>query len=89
MNEPIHKSRTLAHLLQHSTLPGRRGGWVDIGSLSESNDMAAQVGSRHDNPVVLFIEIPVMIQDGDKFYKAQNGVWLSDDIPIRYINRRA
>lgn len=49
--------------------------------LSETIDMAKQVGTRHGSPVVLSIDIEAMIRVGYKFYKAQNGIWLTGDIP--------
>lgn len=49
--------------------------------LSETMDMAKQVGTRHGSPVVLSIDIEAMIRAGYKFYKAQNGIWLTGDIP--------
>lgn len=48
--------------------------------LSETMDMAKQVGTRHGSPVVLSIDIEAMIRAGYKFYKAQNGIWLTDKI---------
>ena len=48
--------------------------------LSETIDMAKHVGTRHGNPVVLSIDIEAMIRAGYKFYKAQNGIWLTGDI---------
>lgn len=49
--------------------------------LSETMDMAKQVGTRHGSPVVLSINIEAMIRGGYKFYKAQNSIWLTGDIP--------
>lgn len=49
--------------------------------LSETIDMAKQVGARHGSPVVLSIDIETMIRAGYKFYKAQNGIWLTGDMP--------
>ena len=48
--------------------------------LSETIDMAKQVGARHGSPVVLSIDTEAMIRAGYKFYKAQNGIWLTGDI---------
>ena len=35
--------------------------------------------------VLLGIDSGIMYQDGTKFYKAKNGVWLVDAIPFKYI----
>lgn len=48
--------------------------------LSETMDMAKQVGARHGSPVVLSIDIEAMIRGGYKFYKAQNDIWLTGKI---------
>ena len=53
--------------------------------LSETMDIAMQVGTRHGSPVVLSIDIEAMIRAGYKFYKAQRGVWLVDCVPSKYI----
>ena len=53
--------------------------------LSETIDMAKQVGTRHGSPVVLSIDIEAMISAGYKFYKAQNGIWLTGDILPKFL----
>lgn len=53
--------------------------------LSETMDMAKQVGTRHGSPVVLSIDIEAMIRAGYKFYKAPNGIWLTGDIPPKFL----
>ena len=52
--------------------------------LSETIDMAIQVGTRHGKPIVLSIDTEAMISAGYKFYKAQNGVWLTNEVPARF-----
>lgn len=52
--------------------------------LSETIDMAMQVGARHGKPIVLSIDTEAMISAGYKFYKAQNGVWLTSEVPVRF-----
>ena len=53
--------------------------------LSETMDMAKQVGTRHGRPVVLSIDIETMIRAGCKFYKAPNGIWLTGDILPKFL----
>lgn len=53
--------------------------------LSESMDMAMQVGARHGSPVVLSIDTAAMTKADYKFYRAQNGVWLVQNVPICFI----
>ena len=53
--------------------------------LSETIDMAKQIGTRHGSPVVFSIDIEAMIRAGYKFYKAQNGIWLTEDILPKFL----
>lgn len=53
--------------------------------LSETMDMAKQVGTRHGSPVVLSIDIEAMIRAGYQFYKPQNGIWLTGDILPKFL----
>lgn len=53
--------------------------------LSESTDMAMQVGARHGSPEVLTVDVIAMVEDLFKFYKVQNGVWLVESVPPKYI----
>lgn len=53
--------------------------------LSETMDMAKQVGTRHGSSVVLSIDIEAMIRAGYQFYKAQNGIWLTGDILPKFL----
>lgn len=53
--------------------------------LSETMDMAKQVGTRHGSPVVLSIDIEAMIRSGYQFYKAPNGIWLTGDILPKFL----
>ena len=53
--------------------------------LSESEEKAKIIGARHGVPVVLKIDCDAMERDGFKFFKSEDGVYLSDDIPIKYI----
>ena len=53
--------------------------------LSETIDMAKQVGTRHGSPIVLSIDTAAMLRAGYKFYKAQNGIWLTGDILPKYL----
>ena len=166
MNNQVHNSKRLAHLLRHSDLPDRNG-WVRVGvvlnemsitlqmfqdivakdtkgrfefsedessvralyghsidvdlelepttlpmilyhgtaekylenimkdglkprkrnyvHLSETIDMAMQVGTRHGKPIVLAIDTAAMISVGYKFYKAQNGIWLTGKINPQFL----
>ena len=55
--------------------------------LSTDMDIAHRVGSRHGKPVVLLVDAKEMHQDGYTFWQADNGVWLTDDVPTPYIRK--
>ncbi len=48
---------------------------------------ATAVGARHGRPVVLLIDAAGMQRDGRLFLRADNGVWLTDEVPSNYISR--
>ena len=54
--------------------------------LSDSIATAEAVGRRHGVPVVLEINTEQMTRDGFLFYRSENGVWLTDAVPSRYIS---
>lgn len=49
--------------------------------LSANLDTARKVGSRHGKPVVLPIDTGAVIRSGERFYQAENGVWLCKTVP--------
>jgi putative RNA 2'-phosphotransferase len=53
--------------------------------LSENVTTALQVGSRHGRPFVLKIHSGKMYEAGYTFYISANNVWLTDYVPIEYI----
>lgn len=53
--------------------------------LSADVETARTVGSRHGKPAVLTINATVMHADGYKFYQSDNGVWLCDHVPWKYV----
>ena len=46
---------------------------------------AIAVGGRRGKPVVLTIDAATMLADGHAFFRSQNGVWLVDHVPARYL----
>lgn len=54
-------------------------------SLDLDLETATQVGSRHGSPVILTVDAAAMHNDGYKFYRSANNVWLTDEIPARYL----
>lgn len=55
--------------------------------LSSDCDTAAKVGKRHGKCVIYRIDSEKMAEDGFKFYKSVNGVWLTKEVPIKYMCR--
>lgn len=57
--------------------------------LSKDIETATSVGLRHaktqNKLVVLEIDCKNMYADGYKFYIAENGVWLTEEVPSKYI----
>ena len=53
--------------------------------LSKDIETANNVGSRRGKPVILSIQTLEMYNDGFEFYCSKNGVWLTDNIPVKYI----
>jgi putative RNA 2'-phosphotransferase len=53
--------------------------------LSKDIETAMKVGQRRGKPVVLIIDSESMSADGFQFRVSENGVWLTDHVPPRYI----
>lgn len=55
--------------------------------LTDDIDTAKNVANRRPGEsVILKINSGLMYFNGDKFFKSENGVWLTDNVPIKYIN---
>lgn len=55
--------------------------------LSSDRATATEVGRRHGSPVVFEVDAGRMRADGHSFYLAENGVWLTEAVPARYLHR--
>ena len=53
--------------------------------LSISIDIAREVGIRHGRVVIFKVNSGKMHHDGYKFYKSDNNVWLTDNVPPKYL----
>lgn len=53
--------------------------------LSEDIDTAYITGKRHGDPVVFRIRSGEMYGDGFEFYKSVNNVWLTEKVPVDYL----
>jgi putative RNA 2'-phosphotransferase len=53
--------------------------------LSKDVETATKVGQRYGKPVILNIKARLMHEQGFVFYLSDNGVWLTDEVPKKYI----
>lgn len=54
--------------------------------LSSDVKTATEVGIRHGRPIIYCIDAAKMYEDGYKFYKSKNGVWLTKFVPVEYLS---
>ncbi|MFK7814258.1 MAG: RNA 2'-phosphotransferase [Maribacter sp.] len=54
--------------------------------LSVDIETATKVGARRGNPVILSINALDMHHEGHEFFMSENGVWLTDNVPPRFID---
>ena len=57
--------------------------------LSKDIPTAEKVGARHGTPVILSVSSLAMYNDGYRFYLSDNGVWLTEFVPVKYISVNA
>ena len=55
--------------------------------LSSDIETAKKVGSRHGRPVIYEINCRQMAADGYRFYESANHVWLTKEVPVRYLKK--
>lgn len=53
--------------------------------LSDDKDIAIEVGRRHGEVALYIIAAGEMHRDGYEFYLSKNGVWLTKEVPVRYL----
>ncbi|KUG05954.1 RNA 2'-phosphotransferase [Solirubrum puertoriconensis] len=73
--------RNLGSIRQHGLLKQKR----HHVHLSADAATARSVGQRYGSPVVLTIAAGQMHDLGHLFYQSENGVWLTDSVPPRFI----
>ena len=56
--------------------------------LSRDRETALKVGQRHGKPVLYIVKAGEMYRDGYKFFLSKNGVWLTKEVPIKYLMKR-
>ena len=55
--------------------------------LSPDTETARSVGSRHGKPVIYIVLAGEMHRSGYRFYRSANGVWLTKEVPVRFLKR--
>lgn len=78
-------TRFLDAILRQGLRPGSR----QHVHLSADVVTARRVGQRHGSPVILTVDAAAMHADGHRFYRSENGVWLTDTVPARYLQQTA
>jgi len=53
--------------------------------LSANQEVAVSVGKRHGKPVIITVNAQQMAKDGLLFYRSDNGVWLTEKVPVGYL----
>jgi len=48
---------------------------------------ATRVGQRHGRPVVLCVDAGDMLLEGYEFFFSENGVWLTREVPSRFLSQ--
>ncbi len=56
--------------------------------LSRDIETATAVGARHGRPVVLVVAAAAMAAAGHIFYLSENKVWLTDEVPARFLRMK-
>lgn len=75
--------RNLAAILAEGLKPGRR---LHV-HLSPDPETARRVGRRHGPPAILIVAAGRAHADGQRFWRAENGVWLTDPLAPDYLLR--
>lgn len=55
--------------------------------LSGDEETAVRVGKRHGKPVIYKVKSGEMSRDGYIFYLSVNNVWLTKEVPVKYLVR--
>jgi putative RNA 2'-phosphotransferase len=89
--EPVAPPETLYHGTATRFLEAIRAEGLKAGSrqqvhLSADAATATAVGSRHGKPAVLHVAAGAMHAQGHAFFRADNGVWLTDHVPPQFLS---
>ena len=93
-----YKAKTPPNVLYHGTVAQFLAAIMKQGlkkmkrhhvHLSADEATANIVGARRGKPVILIIDAARMNKDGFTFFLSDNGVWLTDEVPAKYISMSA
>jgi putative RNA 2'-phosphotransferase len=89
--EPVEPPETLFHGTAQRFVPSVRREGLKPGRrrhvhLSVDEPTAIAVGQRHGRPVVLRVAASAMHRAGYAFYRADNGVWLTDFVAPEFVS---
>ena len=54
--------------------------------LSADRETAVKVAVRHGKPIVFLVDTKAMQGDDYQFFQSENGVWLIDHVPAKYLS---
>ncbi|MFJ7796404.1 RNA 2'-phosphotransferase [Pseudomonas sp. NPDC096950] len=74
-------TRFMASIQEQGLIPGSR----HHVHLSQEVETANAVGQRYGTVVILKVAALQMLEQGYKFYQAENGVWLTEQVPVTFI----
>ncbi|WP_347928236.1 RNA 2'-phosphotransferase [Pseudomonas helvetica] len=74
-------TRFMASINEKGLIPGSR----HHVHLSQEIETASTVGQRYGTVVILKVAALEMLEQGFKFYQAENGVWLTEQVPVKFI----
>lgn len=75
-------TRFMASIHEQGLIPGSR----HHVHLSQEVETANAVGQRYGTVVILKVAALQMLEQGFKFYQAENGVWLTELVPVKFIS---
>ncbi|WP_347902524.1 RNA 2'-phosphotransferase [Pseudomonas purpurea] len=75
-------TRFMASINEKGLIPGSR----HHVHLSQEVETASAVGQRYGTVVILQVAALQMLEQGFKFYQAENGVWLTEQVPVKFIS---
>lgn len=74
-------TRFIESIREHGLIRGQR----QHVHLSLDSETATKVGHRHGEPVVLVVAATRLFESGGVFFRSENGVWLTNEVPVEYI----